>query len=335
VSRLKVLVGVAVSAALLGALLWSVDLPELVAQLRRTRWGWVALGVALGLLGVYARAARWRYLFPPRSHPPALAPAMMIGYMANNVLPLRAGEFVRVYVVARRWGHGFWTALATLVVERLLDSLSLVLILAVLVLLIDVPAMFEWAAFVLLAIDAVGVLALGFLAVRPVQGRRVIAWLGRRWPKLRTRALHVYERFVHGLDGIRTPAHLLPLAAWTVVIWILPALAAWVMLFAVDIRLPWLAGWTVMAFVGLGISVPAAPGYLGVFHAAAALAVGLFDVSPAAGLGYAIVFHASQFVPVTVVGWLYLLREHVSLSDAARSRPPLEEAGEATDVSLR
>jgi len=83
---------------------------------------------------------------------------MMIGYMANNVLPLRAGEVVRVYVVARRWkvpnqsaaarAHPFWTTLATLVVERVLDSLVVVLILAVLVLVIPVPRFLEVAALV-------------------------------------------------------------------------------------------------------------------------------------------------------------------------------------------
>jgi len=98
-NRLKVLVGIAISAGLLGYLVWSVDVRELAATLARTRWEWVVLASALGPLGVWARGRRWWYLFPPDSKPPALVPATMIGFMANNVLPLRAGEFVRV------WGH--------------------------------------------------------------------------------------------------------------------------------------------------------------------------------------------------------------------------------------
>src|SRR6185369_475523 len=108
-----------------------------------------------------ARAIRWRYLFPPGSEPPGLVAANMIGYMVNNILPLRAGEFVRVYVVARRWGHGFWTALATLIVERVLDSLVIVLIMVVLVLRIPVPRTLEIGAGVLLAVDLVAVTLLG------------------------------------------------------------------------------------------------------------------------------------------------------------------------------
>ena len=104
--------------------------------------------------------------------------------------------------------------------------------------------------------------------------------------------------------------------------WLVPALAAWTMLLAMDLHLPFIAGWAVLAFVGLGISIPSAPGYVGVFHAAAALAVGLFGVSQSAAVGYALVLHASQIIPVTLIGWLYLLREHMSLAEATHAQPP-------------
>jgi uncharacterized protein (TIRG00374 family) len=315
----RLLVGVAISVALFAALLWSVDLDELAAQLRRTDWRWAAVSALLAPFGLWVRARRWRYLFPPGSEPPAVVPAMMIGYMANNVLPLRAGEFVRVYVVARRWGRGFWTTLATLVVERVLDSLAIVLILGVLVLLEPVPPVFRWTALTLLAIDVVAVGVLAFVAIAPERFHRLIARLTRPWPALGQRAEKVFETFVHGLDGIRTPAHLLPLLAWTVAVWVVPAMAAWTALRAVHLDLPLLAGWTVLAFVGLGVSIPSAPGYVGVFHYAAVLAVEMFGVPRAAGLGFALLFHACQIVPVTLTGWLFLLREHVSLTEAARA----------------
>jgi uncharacterized protein (TIRG00374 family) len=325
-SRLKVALAILVSAGLLAYLAFTVDFHELGATLARTRWGWVAVAAAAGILGLFARAARWRYLFPPGANLPSLVPAMMIGYMANNVLPLRAGEFVRVYVLARRWGH-FWTALATLVVERVLDSIALVLILGVLVLLVDVPAIFRNAALVMLAIDVAGVGALTFLARYPAAGRRILARIGRRWPALERRIARVYDTFVRGLDGIRTARHVPPLVIWTVIVWLCPALAAWSGLKAVDLHLPFLAGWVVLAFVGLGISIPSAPGYVGVFHFAAAKAVDMFGTSAAAAVAFAIVFHASQFVPITVVGWLYALREGVSLGEATHAEVPGPEPG--------
>jgi uncharacterized membrane protein YbhN (UPF0104 family) len=106
-----------------------------------------------------------------------------------------------------------------------------------------------------------------------------------------------------------------------VLVWVLPAFGAWALLRAVHLDLPMLAGWTVLTFVGFGISVPSAPGYLGVWHAASVLALSMFGVSQATAVGYAILYHASQFVPITLVGWLFLLREHLTLSEATRIRP--------------
>ena len=276
--------------------------------------------------GLWARARRWRYLFPPGSSPPGLVPAVMIGYMANNVLPLRAGEIVRVYVVARRWGHGFWTSLATLIVERVLDSLAIVLILALLIPFIAVPGVLQWAAGALFAIDLLGIAVLVGMAAGPARSQRIVERLTRRWPRLEARVLGILATFVRGLQGIRTPAHSLPLLVWTVIVWTIPALAAWTALQALDLDLPFLAGWTVLGFVGLGVAIPSAPGYVGVFHAAAALAVGIFGVSQPAAVGFALVFHAAQYVPITLAGWLYLLREHLSLGEATGARasqPPV------------
>lgn len=315
------MVGVAISLALLALLLASVDLGELWEQLRRTRWSWTLLGATLGPIGLWIRARRWWYLFPPGSDPPGLVPAVMIGYMVNNVLPLRAGEVVRVYVVARRWRRGFWTTLATLIVERVLDSLAILLVLAVLVLLVPVPAVFQWTAVTLLAIDLAAIAALGLLTAVPGPCHRLLGRLTRRWPHLERRAAGVFETFSRGLDGIRTRRHLLPLLLWTVIVWVVPALAAWTMLRAVDLDLPWTAAWTVLAFAGISISIPSAPGYVGVFHYAVVLALGIFDVPRPASLSYAIVLHASQIVPVTLVGWIFMLREHVTLGEASRARP--------------
>ena len=317
--------GVAVSAALFAYLLWTVDLRTLAAQMARTDWAWVAVAVVLTPLGLWVRAIRWGYLFPPGARPPALVPAMMIGYMVNNVLPLRAGEVARVWVVARRWGHGFWTVLATLIVERVLDGLAIVAVLGVLVLLIDVPVYLRWGATVMLVVNVAGIIILTAFAVAPARSRTWVAWVTRRWPRVRGIALDGFERFVRGLEGIRTPSHVLPLIVWTVAVWTVPLLIAWTMLRAVHLSLPWLAQLAVLAFLGVGVSIPSAPGFIGVFHAAAVLALGVFGGAQAESLGYALLLHAVQFVPVTLIGWGFLLREHLTLADATHATPVEDE----------
>ena len=327
---MRVIGGVAVSVALIVWLLRSVDLPELGRQLAGTQWWWVVPTVAVGPLGLWARAIRWRYLFPPRLDPPGLVPANMIGYMCNNILPLRAGELVRVYVAARHLraergmaaSESLWLAGATVIVERLLDSLTLVLIMAVLIFVIPVPRALEYAAAVILALDAMAAGVLVALAVAPEPTRRVLARLTQRWPSLARRAERALDMVLLGLTGVRTRAHLAPLATWTVFVWVIGALGTWALLRAVHLELPLVAGWAVMVFVGFGISIPSAPGYVGVWHAANVLALAIFGVSQATALGYAVLYHASQFVPITLIGWIFLLREHVSLGEATRAPGP-------------
>jgi uncharacterized membrane protein YbhN (UPF0104 family) len=290
----------------------------------------VLVSVVLGLGGLYARAFRWRWLFPPGPEPPGIVPATMIGYMANNVLPLRAGEFVRIYAAARRLREAeplsgtqaFWLVAATLVIERVLDSLAIVLVLATLVFIIPVPRGVEWGAGVLLAIDVVGVAVLVLMARAPQVGRRLVTWLTARWPAVGRTTLTMFDTALRGLDGIRTPSHALRIAAWTIPVWLLPATAGWAMLRAVHLDLPFVAGWVVLAFVGLGISVPSAPGYLGVWHFAAKLALEIFGVAPSVAVAYALIYHASAVIPITLVGWAYLLREQMSLGDVRRAPTP-------------
>jgi hypothetical protein len=261
---------------------------------------------------------------------------MMIGYMANNVLPLRAGEIVRIYVVARRLrtargmspSNSFWLVTATLLIERVLDSLALVLILGVLVLTIPVPAVFRWAAGALVLIDVLGVALLVTVARAPDTMRALLVRGTRRWPGVEQTAVNAFDVALRGLEGIRSRGHTLPLLAWTSLVWLFPAAAAWSMLRAVHLDLPFIAGWTVLAFVGLGISVPSAPGYVGVWHAAAVLGLAVFGVDQATSVAYALLYHASQFVPITLMGWLALMREHLSLGEATHAPEPLARRSE-------
>ena len=234
------------------------------------------------------------------------------------------GEVVRVYVVSRHWGGRFWIAAATLIVERVLDSIFIVGLLGVLMFFVPVPPVVEWAALVMLGIDIAAVSMIVGIAVAPERLERLVDRLTARWPTVHARARRALTTFVDGLDGIRTARHLLPLFIWTGVVWLIPATMAWTALKACDLHLPWIAGWTILAFIGLGVSIPSAPGYIGVFHVAAKFATEIFGVSDAEALGYAIIFHAMNFVPVTLVGWVFLMREHMSLGEAARVKEQAE-----------
>ena len=314
----KIVLGVAISAALLGYLFWNVDLHEVATRLASTNWWFLTVSVGLNLGSLWIRAWRWYYLFPPGSHPSHLFNALMIGYMGNNVLPLRAGEVLRAYVASRR-GQRFWTVVATIVVERVLDGLAVGLIVAALFLWIPIPSQLRWPAAVFLAMDVVAMVALIVIALAPGWCAGLARILFHRWTWVERRAMDVLGTMTEGLRGVRAGHHFVPIVLTTALIWVLLAISVWTGLRAAHLDLPLAASWAVLAFLGLGVSLPSSPGFVGVVQAATVLALALFSVPRTEALSFSLLIHASQFLPVTLYGVVLLLVEHVSLSDATRA----------------
>jgi len=310
----KILLGLAVSIGLLTYFFWDVDVRVITDRLRQTLWAYLVLSIALNFISLWMRALRWYYLFPPGAHPSHLFRALTIGYMGNNLLPLRAGELVRIYVVTRR-GLRFGTTFATVVVERILDGLAVGLIVAGLLLVVPVPRELRWSIFVFLAVDLVGILLLAGIAILPRAFRTVIETLFSRAGWLRRRLIGLLDTMIEGLAASRYSGRI---AASSVGIWLFFAMSIWTALHAAHLDLPLTAAWTVVAFLGLGVSLPSSPGFIGVVQAATVLALALFAVPRTEALSFSLLMHASQFFPVTILGLLYLVVEEVSLGEVTR-----------------
>ena len=313
----KILLGLVVSAGLLTYFFWDVDLRVVGNRLRETLWGFLALSVALNFLSIWARARRWRYLFAPGARAGHLFRAVLVGYMGNNLLPLRAGEIVRIYVASRH-GPRFWTTFATVVVERVLDGLALGVLVGGLLLVVPLPGELRWSILAFLGVDLVGILVLVAIAVAPNACRALIETFFHRIGWLSRRMLSMLDIMTEGLRGVRAPRHLLPLVLYSVGIWFFLALSVWTALHAAHLDLPLAAAWTVLAFLGLGVSLPSSPGFVGVVQAATVLALALFAVPRTEALSFSLLLHAAQFLPVTAVGLGCLVLEQVKLTDATR-----------------
>jgi uncharacterized protein (TIRG00374 family) len=314
----KILVGLVVSAAILVYVFRDVDLRVIAAHLRSTIWTFLLLSVVLHALSLWTRAWRWSFLFPPGTRPTHLFRALLVGYMGNNLLPLRAGELVRIYVASRH-GPRFWTTFATVVVERVLDGLAIGLVVAGLLLVIPLPGELRWPIAVFLGVEAVGILLLVAIATAPGICRALIETVFHRLGWLERRLLALLATMTEGLRGLRTPRHVVPIILSSVGVWLLFALSVWAALHAAHLELPLVAAFTVLAFLGLGVSLPSSPGFVGIVQAATVLALALFAVPRPEALSFSLLLHASQFVPVTAVGLLFLLTEQISLTDAARA----------------
>lgn len=325
--RWPVLVVVALVAALLWWLFRDRDLSGVWGHIRAADAPLLLASAVIAMAGFAVRALRWKYFLAPvqrRSPFGSRFAAVAVGFMANNLLPSgRAGEPGRAYAYSRMEPVGFTAALATLVVERLLDGAVIFALLFVAILSPGFPAeslpgelssAMHIAAAGLGAVLACTVLVVAFPSPCLRIGARVVALLppGR----LSKGLAGVMEGVVEGLASMRGWRLMLPALAWTFGVWLLQSLSFWAGFMAFDIRLPFTAALLTNGAVAMAAALPATPGYVGTLQLAVSLSlIQVYGVAPEPVLACAVAWHAVNFPPITVLGLWYTRRLGISLKD--------------------
>ena len=326
---LHTLIIVILTVGLLAFVLRSADLGDVWQSILGARSDLLTLGLALTAIAWLLRVVRWRHLLAPigRVGFADAFRATIIGFAANSIAPGRVGEVLRPYVLARRVGLSATAAFGTVVVERLLDLVTVALLLAVFQIAFgpEIPegdvrlvAAVELGA-VLVGLAGLGLLGVVFVAARdPERAGRAVLRLTRIAPGgLGGRLAGAAQRFVEGLAVMRAPRPLAVAMVWSVPLWCSAAFAIWAVSNAFDIAMP-LSGSAIMTgFVVLGVAVPT-PAGIGGYHAAYQIGVtALWSASAERAVGAAIVLHAITFVPITVVGLAFMMQEGLKLTRPA------------------
>jgi hypothetical protein len=294
-----------ISAAFTYLALRNVDFDDTSRALQGLRYGWLALATVAFLLSILVRAVRWQVLFEPGRRPPlwAITKAMLLGLFFNSILPARAGEAVRVVALKYYAGTSLAESTATVVVERVFDVLSLLLLL-----LVTAPWLPHVGWLRTAAALGIGIFVLLAFAITAivVYGERPIRFILRplhRLPSFRETDLDAIAANVNrGLGPLRRPGHGLLGFAWTIAAWLTMALSFWCLMISFDLQLPFLAALLTTVAVGLAFVVPAAPAALGVFEAAAIAATHAYGVPQSQGLAFALVLHALNLFPYLLAG---------------------------------
>jgi glycosyltransferase 2 family protein len=297
--------GLVVSLVFIYLAFRGIDFDALRAALARSNY-WVLVPALLVLaVAIVLRAVRWRILFFPE-HRPSLGivtNALMIGYLFNNILPARAGEAARVLALRQRAGTPRFEGLGTVIAERALDVLVLlVLLLGVAPVLPDA----DWLpkALVLSAVMFVAI-AIVFVAFS-IYGERPARLLLRPLAALpgmsRERTELAASNLVRGFAVFRRRSIAIPAFVLTAVSWLLIAVAFWICMYGFDLELDFSAGILVVVAVNLALILPSGPAAVGVFEAATLVAVLPYDVDRSTALSYALVLHGLNFVPFVVLG---------------------------------
>ena len=330
----RFVLGLAMSALFIGLFLYRVDLEEMWRALASADYRFIAPAVLFYLVSMGWRSLRWRTILRPLGRFPVsrVWPVIIVGYAANNLLPVRLGELVRAYYLGEREGVSKTAALATILVERTFDGLVLMFLAAVVSLFMPLTGLFRglgeqahvnWLVLTLGLSVPFGVVGGGIvaLAVWPGRAGRLLARiLGVLPGRLRNRALGLVASFIGGLSALRTPGGVITIFLLSLSVWLSEAMVYVVLAFGFDIDVAfghWLtmAGVLVVAVAtsNLGTAVPSSGGGIGPFEFFAQATLIFFGVGAATASAYAVVLHATMLVPVTLLGLVYLWVGDLSL----------------------
>jgi len=325
--------GLVVTLGLLAWALHGVDARALLDYLRRAN-PWLMLAtITLATCVFPIRAIRWRLMLRDTSGAPLpLGPlwhATAIGFMANNLLPVRAGELARAYAARQGARVRFTTALASIAVERVFDGLTLVALFTLALLAPSFPRDATIGSVRLAGLARAGaalfagILVIGLLVVhRPAPWIALLARVAHAVlpARLADRVTHLAEGLVAGLDVLKSPGRLLGVAAWSLVLWLVNAAAFAVCFRAFGLAVPPEAALVLQGVVGFGVALPSSPAFVGVFEAAARGTLALYGVDATRAVSYAVAYHVGTFIPITLLGLASLSRMRLHLAEL-RSAP--------------
>lgn len=274
-----------------------------------TDYWWVIAALLAFGLGILARGFRWRSLFAPGRRPPVgvVTNAMMVGYLYNNILPARTGEVARIVVLTRRTTAPPVEIAGTVVLERLYDVVTILVIFFAAEPWLPHVTWFRAAALAAIALATLIVAAVTVLAVYGDWPLRLLLRPFRRLSLFSDERLErTIAELMHGLAGLRHIGVALEALVWTIAAWLVTALCAYLVSLGFHLHVPFACGLLVAVAVGLGMILPSPPAAVGVFEGAALIALTAYGVPHSSALPYAVVLHLVNFVPFVVIGALLL-----------------------------
>jgi uncharacterized protein (TIRG00374 family) len=309
---LLLLAGLALGVGLIVYLLRSVDLAQLAASFSQIDYVFLALTVPFFAVNLLLKVPRWALLFGDEAPGfDTLFGAINVGYSVNALLPARLGDLVRAYWVRDRAGLGMVRTLSTIALERVLDGLTVLALFLVLAPTVALPARVRGSALaagVVFVLVLLVMIALAYLSERENQFTRLLLRLEMGRGAIVAKAI---RQVAHGLQALHDRRTVALVVFYTLVIWASNCVILWLVVRAFHIDAPFAAGALGTAVVNLGMALPSTPGYLGVFDYLTVVTLGLYGVKKTPALAAALIFHAIAFIPVTVIGIIYIARAGV------------------------
>jgi uncharacterized membrane protein YbhN (UPF0104 family) len=329
-AHIRTAVVLVLAGALVALFLRNVDFKHVALEIVHAHLGWLSLSLVTMIVNLAIRSLRWQYLLEPLGHASFgnAFRATAVGFAASSVLPARAGEVIRPYFLARHENMTATGAFATIILERVLDVLTVLALLGSFILLFD-PGVGKanptaWAAVKWAGVTAGGgalaaLVVMFVLAGDPERLGRTMARLEQILPSaLAGLIARVAEKFARGLGAVRKPRRLLVALLWSFPLWLSIALGLWAVAVAFRLAVPFTGSFLLIALLVIGVAVPT-PGAIGGFHEAFRLCATMFFGAPEdAAVGAAIVAHLLSIGPALLLGLFFAAQTGLNFSGMRR-----------------
>ncbi len=310
--KVKIIIGLLLSALFLWLAFLKVNFKELITALESANYSLIIVAAFVNGLTFIPRAYRWKLLLKPLKNTRFgnTFGSLSIGFMANSILPARGGEFIRAFAIGQTEKISKSASFATILVERVIDLITLILFLVLSLRLISNNTIVSKIFWIGLILTISVIIFLVILKNNP----KIINILVLLSPKrFKEKIKKFLEAFIKGLEILSDFKILLYTFLQSLFLWSCFAIVYYILFISFGFPLSFGAAFLVMAICSLGISIPSSPGFIGTYHYFVIFSLSLFQISKSSALSFAIVAWAVNFLPVVIIGLVALNKFGLSL----------------------
>jgi len=322
--RWKLIVSIIISVIFVFLSIQNVEFSEIWLSLKGLNYFYLFLSFLVPPLVVVFRAYRWKLLLAPIGNLRVfnLFAATNVGFMANNILPLRMGELVRAYYLGKKENFSKSSILATQLIERFYDMISVVIIAGIVMIYFPLPNWVQKGGYFVTAFSLIGLVTIFVIMKYQKITLKVIGFIFKWFPEnIRIKIDEMANSFIKGLETIKNVSNLFVVTVLSFVIWFVSVFCIILLFYAFSFTdIPLYSSIIVMIITLFAIALPQAPGFVGGFHWACKEALMLFGISASSALGFAIIYHIVNYIVYTFLGLFFFTRENLKFSDIEKEK---------------
>ena len=312
--------GIFISALCMYLAFRKVDIEQMWQAFRTVNYWFLLPAVASVFVGVFLRSYRWRFFLDPikRLDIGSLFASLVIGYSANMIMPAHLGEILRAYILSKKRQISMSTTFATIVIERLVDVFSLLVLVLVAVYIYPFPDWVTRSSYIGLSVALGFLLFLILIKKVPSHVMRIVGFALKPLPKMFVYKIQTnISKFLSGILPLKRWQDYITVTILSLMIWTCYGLVFYFTLQAFDFvetyDLIWTTSLILLVVTSIALIVPSSPGYIGTYHYLCQLSLSMLGVSSSSALSFGAVVHAIDFFPVFILGLFFINYENVSI----------------------